>query len=73
LKTVFNNGRSAGNIVKNWREITLKNCRLLITADLKTHYKIISKHVFPTLYCDVLAYEPCSLVSCYNLPNYMVS
>jgi hypothetical protein len=25
LKTVLNNGRSSGNIVKNWRELTLKN------------------------------------------------
>jgi hypothetical protein len=31
----MNNGRSGGNIVKNWREITLKNSRLLIAAALK--------------------------------------
>jgi hypothetical protein len=35
LKTIFNNGRSSGNIVKNWREILLKISRLLIFAALK--------------------------------------
>jgi hypothetical protein len=38
LKTVLNNGRSAGNIVKNWREITLKNSRLLISAALNINF-----------------------------------
>jgi hypothetical protein len=35
LKTVLNNGRSAGNIVKDWGEIILKNSRLLMPAALK--------------------------------------
>jgi hypothetical protein len=35
LKTVLNSGRSAGNIVKNWKEISLKKSRLLISAALK--------------------------------------
>jgi hypothetical protein len=34
-KTVLNNGRSAGNIVKNWGQTTLKYCRLLIFTALK--------------------------------------
>jgi hypothetical protein len=34
LKTVLNNGRSAGNIIKNWREIILKNSMLQISAAL---------------------------------------
>jgi hypothetical protein len=38
LKTVLNNGQSAGNIVKNWREITFKNSRLSISASLKIHF-----------------------------------
>jgi hypothetical protein len=33
LKTVLNNGQSTGNT--DWREITLKNSRLLISAALK--------------------------------------
>jgi hypothetical protein len=37
LKTVLNNGRSAENIVKNLREITLKNCKLLIFAAVEIH------------------------------------
>jgi hypothetical protein len=32
------NGRSTGNIVQNWREITLKNCRLLISAALEINF-----------------------------------
>jgi hypothetical protein len=39
FKTVLNSGRSAGNILKNWREITLKNSMLLISAALKIHLK----------------------------------
>jgi hypothetical protein len=35
LKSVLNNERSNGNTVKNWRQITLKNSRLLISAVLK--------------------------------------
>jgi hypothetical protein len=47
LKIVLNNGRSTENIVKTWREITLKKLRLLICAALK---KISLKTYFPTLY-----------------------
>jgi hypothetical protein len=35
LKTVLKSCRSAGNSVKNWREINLKNSRLLISTALK--------------------------------------
>jgi hypothetical protein len=35
LKTVFDNGRSARNIVENWREMALKYSRLLTSAHLK--------------------------------------
>jgi hypothetical protein len=38
LETVLNNGQSAGNTVKNWRVITLKNSRLLISASLKINF-----------------------------------
>jgi hypothetical protein len=38
LKAVLNSGQSTGNIVKNWREITLKNYRLLISAALKINF-----------------------------------
>jgi histone-lysine N-methyltransferase SETMAR len=38
FKILLNNGRSAGNIVKNWSEITLKNSRLLISAALKIYF-----------------------------------
>jgi hypothetical protein len=38
LKSILNNGRSAGNTVKNWREITLKNSRFLISAVLKINF-----------------------------------
>jgi hypothetical protein len=31
LKTVLNNDRITGNIAKDWREITLKKSRLLVT------------------------------------------
>jgi hypothetical protein len=37
LKTVSNNGRTAGNIVNNWRKIILKNSRLLISEALKIY------------------------------------
>jgi hypothetical protein len=39
LKTILNNGRSTGNIVKSWREITQKNYRLPIFAALKINFK----------------------------------
>jgi hypothetical protein len=39
LKIVLNNGRSAGNIVKNWREIALKMSRLLIYVQLLKYIK----------------------------------
>jgi hypothetical protein len=49
LKNVSNNGRSAGNTVTNWREITLKNSRSLISAALKiTFQKLASKLICPT-------------------------
>jgi hypothetical protein len=32
LKPILNTVRSGGNVVKSWREITLKNCRLIISA-----------------------------------------
>jgi histone-lysine N-methyltransferase SETMAR len=35
FKNSFNNGRSSENTVKNWREISLKNSRLPISAALK--------------------------------------
>jgi hypothetical protein len=38
LRTVLNNGQCAENTVKNWREIILKNSRLLISAALKIHF-----------------------------------
>jgi hypothetical protein len=37
-KTVLNNGRCAGNGVKNWREIALKNSGLIISEALKINY-----------------------------------
>jgi hypothetical protein len=42
FQKLLNIGRRAGNIVKNWREITLKNSRLLI--------KLVSKLICLTLY-----------------------
>jgi hypothetical protein len=41
-----NNSRSAGNTVKNWSEITLKNSRLPISAALKIHLKKGSQNLF---------------------------
>jgi hypothetical protein len=38
LKTVLNNCRSAGSILKNWREFTLKNSRLLISAAFEINF-----------------------------------
>jgi hypothetical protein len=35
FRNCLDNGQSAGTIVKNWREIPLKNIRLLISAALK--------------------------------------
>jgi hypothetical protein len=35
LEYVLNNGRSIGNSVNYWREITLKNSRSLMSAALK--------------------------------------
>jgi hypothetical protein len=50
LKTVFNNGQSTGNTVKNWREITMKNSRLVVSGALKINLKKISlKTYLPNL------------------------
>jgi hypothetical protein len=38
LKTILNNGRSAGNTVKNCREFTSKKSKLLISAALKIFF-----------------------------------
>jgi hypothetical protein len=38
VKNTLHKGRNAGNIVKNWRKITLKNSRLLISAALEINY-----------------------------------
>jgi hypothetical protein len=55
LKTAFHNGRSAGNIVKNWREITLKNSSLLFSAALKIIFKNISIETYlPEIVCLLL-------------------
>jgi hypothetical protein len=45
---ILNSGRSGGNIVKSWREITLKNSRLLISA-AHIFRKLILKLIFLTL------------------------
>jgi transposase len=49
LKTVLNNSRNTGNFVKTWREITLKKCRLLISAALKIIFLISHETYFPEL------------------------
>jgi hypothetical protein len=52
LKTVLNKSEGTGNFVKNWREITLKNSKLLISAALKIFVfkKSVLKLICPALY-----------------------
>jgi transposase len=50
LKTALDNCRIPGNIVKNWREIPLKNSRLLISAVLKINKKNSLGIYLPNLY-----------------------
>jgi hypothetical protein len=56
LKSYINHGYSAGNIVKNWKEITLKYVTLVISAALKKqHFKNLGLDLFVRacmLYCS---------------------
>jgi hypothetical protein len=50
LRMVLNNGRSAENIIKNMKEIILKNSGLLVSAACK----IIKKKLVPKLICPTI-------------------
>jgi hypothetical protein len=70
LKTVLDNGRSAGNIVKKWREITLKYSRLLTSASVKIIKKIVLKLPNPSgRTMAVGSIQPLTEMSTRNLPR----
>jgi hypothetical protein len=65
VKSVLSDGRSTGNFVKNWREITLKKIWVLICAALKINLnKLVSKLICLTLYITSIIWRLSVLVFC---------